>query len=136
MPPLTRIPLARPAAWSCILAAAWMTGKPALVGLAAWWCFCLHAARPAARRLGAAARSALLSFALALATLAALARSGALDGLVPEPAAGEVAAAERRAAVARSIAKALADGEAAWRAAPSSTPAATGSGGEGPARPR
>ena len=92
-----------------------MSGRPALVGLVALWCLCLQAVRPAARRLVPGARSALLSFGLSLAMLLALAGSGALDGLAPGTPAGEAEAAERRAAVARSIARALAEGEAAWR---------------------
>ena len=106
----------RAALWGALLAAAWAAGSPALLAAVAWWFACLRLIRPATRRLGprprAALTGALVAFALAVGTLATLARSGALDGLATP---ADRAAAERRAAVARSIATTLAEREAAWR---------------------
>ena len=105
----------RLAAWALLPAAAWTAGQPGLVAMAAWWCLCLHAAPRAVRRLGATPRAALLSFGLATAALLWAARSGLLDPLAPEPTPAEAAAARSRSETARSIARALAEGEAAWR---------------------
>lgn len=102
--------------WGALLAAACVAGSPALMAAVAWWFACLRLIRPAIRRLGprprAALTGALVTFALVVGTIATLARSGALDGLVPP---ADRAAAERRAGVARSIATTLAEREAAWR---------------------
>lgn len=106
---------AAPAAWALPAAAAWIGGQPGLVVLSAWCCLCLHAAPRAVRRLGTTPRSALLTFALATAALLWAARSGLLDSLAPEPTPAEAAAARSRSETARSIARALAEGEEAWR---------------------
>ncbi len=113
----TRVPLAALAAWPWLIAAAWTAGSPGLAAAATWWCLCLLAVRPAARRLGETGRYAVLTFAASVALQVLLSWSGALDFLAPRPSPAAMAAADRRAAVARSIAKALADGEAAWEAA-------------------
>ena len=110
-----RLRRAAPAAWVLPAAAAWIGGQPGLAVLSAWCCLCLHAAPRAVRRLGATPRAALLTFGLATAALLWAARSGLLDPLAPEPTPAEAAAARSRSETARSIARALAEGEAAWR---------------------
>ena len=111
----SRFRRALPAAWGAVLVGSWMTGKPALPAAAAWCCLCLHAARPAARRLPPSARAAVLAFGASAMLLIALAQSGAF-GVAPRAlSVAEAARAEQRAAVARSIAAALKAGEASWR---------------------
>lgn len=108
---------AAPAAWVLPAAAAWTGGQPGLVVLSAWCCLCLHAAPRAVRRLGAAPRAVVISFGTAALALLWTADSGLLAPLAPEPTPAEAAAARSRSETARSIARALAEGEAAWRAA-------------------
>ena len=119
------------AAWACLLGAAWMTGRPALPALAAWWCACLHLGPRAFRRLGAFPRAALLTCGLATAAILALAHGGALDWMASPPDPAAAARAERLRDVARSIASSLRTAEAAReRSLP--TPPAGGDAGSGP----
>ena len=106
---------AGPAAWALPAAAAWIGGQPGLVVLLAWCCLCLHSAPRAVRHVGTAPRAALLTFSLAVLAVFWAARSGLLDRLAPEPTPAEAAAARSRSETARSIARALAEGEEAWR---------------------
>ena len=106
---------AAPAAWALPAAAAWIAGQPGLVVLFAWWCLCVHVGPRAVRRLGTTPRAALLTFGIAVLALLWAARSGLLDRLAPEPTPAETSAARSRSETARSIARALAEGEEAWR---------------------
>ena len=106
---------AAPAAWALPAAAAWTAGQPGLVVLSAWCCLCVHAAPRAARRLGTVSRAALISFGTAVLALLWTADSGLLAPLAPEPTPAETSAARSRSETARSIARALAEGEEAWR---------------------
>lgn len=126
------------AAWACLLAAAWSSGRPALPALVALWAACLHLGPRLARRLGAAARAALVTCGLAIVALGALAHGGALDWLAPPPDPAAAARAERLRDVARSIARRLKTAEAAWEssrpAPPDDRDAGSGPGRE-PAAP-
>ena len=116
------LPLA--AGWAVLMAAAWLTGRPALPPLVAWWCACLHLGPRAMRRLGSFPRSALLACGLSILALQALGRSGALNWLAPRPDPAAAVRAERLRAVARSIAQRLKTAEAAWESSGGSPPAA------------
>ena len=102
------------AGWAFLLAAAWMTGSPALPPLVAGWCACLHLVPRAVRRLGPAPRAALLTCGLSILAVYGLAVQGALDRLAPPPAPAAAAKAEGLRDVARSIVRALKASEASW----------------------
>ncbi|MXY17240.1 MAG: hypothetical protein F4057_09690 [Acidobacteria bacterium] len=111
----TRKALSIAAGWACLLAAAWLAGRPALPPLVAWWCAVLHLGPRAMRRLGSFPRSALLTCGLSILALQSLAISGALDWLAPPPDPAATARVERLRDVARSIARNLKTAEAAWK---------------------
>ena len=128
------LPLA--AGWAALLAAAWLSGWPALPALVVWWCACLHLGPRAMRRLGSFSRSALLACGLSILALQGLGRSGALNWLAPPPDPAAAARAERLRAVARSIARRLKTAEAAGENSGGSPPppaAANEDGEEAPA---
>jgi len=102
------------AGWAFLLAAAWMTGSPALPPLVAVWCACLHLVPRAMRRLGSFPRAALLTCGLSILALYGLAAQGALDWLASPPAPAAAARTEGLRDVARSIVRALKASEASW----------------------
>ncbi len=104
-------------AWTALLATGWTLEAPGLAALALWAPLCPHGFR---RPVRAAPRipflgGALADTATALLALVSLQLTEALSHWARPPSAEQVAAAERRAAVAKSIAKALQEGAARER---------------------